>query len=183
MATKSLETLWTVSEPGENALVVAASASLLLLAGAHAFETFAGMAPCPLCLDQREVHWAAVAFAGIGWIVNRINPSPLARIATISVGSLIYVTGFVIASYHAGVEYGLWPGPASCASGAGAAPSAEDVMKALSGAAKSVPCDEAPWRFLGISMAGYNALISGAIAAFLARNAIDLRRGREPRMP
>jgi len=176
--TKSLSWQAIVRAPGENALLIVAAASVAALAVAHGFEKLGGLAPCPLCLDQREVHWAASAFAIAGWAVGRVNASPLGRIATLGAGALIYLAGFVIAGFHAGVEYGLWPGPANCGSHPAAAPGAADVLRALEGAQTVVPCDEAAWRFLGVSMAGYNALLSLAAGLFLTENALELRRRR-----
>jgi disulfide bond formation protein DsbB len=65
--------------------------------------------------------------------------------------------------YHSGVEWGFWQGPAACAGGGTALPG--DILSQLKSAARVVSCSEAPWRFLGLSLAGYNVLIAGALAA------------------
>ncbi len=141
----------------------AAAVSAAMLAAAHAFQTFGGYAPCNLCLRQREVYWAAlaVAVAGLGLVQVR---RCLDRGALALVLAAIFFAGAVVAGFHAGVEWKWWPGPASCSGGGGALASG-DLSDLLHGARIRPPaCDEAAWRLLGISMAGYNALISAGLA-------------------
>jgi disulfide bond formation protein DsbB len=66
--------------------------------------------------------------------------------------------------YHAGVEWGFWEGPASCAAANPGAP-VGDILSSLKATVRVVPCNEAAWRFLGLSLAGYNVLIAGGLAA------------------
>lgn len=75
---------------------------------------------------------------------------------------LLFSAGF--AGWHAGIEYGWWPGPETCTVSGGGSVSVGDVLAALDGQRPVVMCDEAAWRLFGISMAGYNALISAAMA-------------------
>jgi disulfide bond formation protein DsbB len=71
--------------------------------------------------------------------------------------------------YHAGIEWGFWPGLATCA---GVAPTPSgNILDSLKNPTRFVSCDEAAWRFLGISLAGYNALIAGVLAWIAARTA------------
>ncbi len=132
--------------------------SLSLLAGAHAFEYFGGLAPCALCLTQRTAHWVVVGIASAGIVVIRrssdIGPLILAALA------LAFLASTGIAGYHAGVEYGWWAGPASCTRGLRDSGTAQDLLAALQKPAEMPACDKIPWTLLGISMAGYNALIS-----------------------
>lgn len=142
---------------------LAAAASVVMLAAAHAFERFGGYAPCGLCLKQREVYWAALAaaLAGLALIrTGRMAPRPLALIL-----AAVFAAGFLVAAYHAGVEWRWWPGPTSCVGGAGT-PVVGDLSALLAGARVRPPaCDVAAWRLLGLSMAGYNALISLGLSA------------------
>lgn len=141
--------------------LVAALASAAMLAAAHAFEKFGGLPPCTLCLRQREVYWVALAVGLIGLAVWRW-PATRRWIALALMA--IFLVGCGVAIYHAGAEWKFWPGPAACASTGGSV-SAADLMAALSGKVKPPACDEALWVFLGLSMAGWNALISLALAA------------------
>jgi disulfide bond formation protein DsbB len=154
----------------------AAIASAAMLAIAHAFETFGHLAPCQLCLRQREVYWAALFIGFLGWRLELALPGR--RLGLIFSGLLalvfLYQTG--LAGYHAGVEWKWWPGPQSC-SGTGKA-SASDLAALLNGAKIRGPsCEDAAWRMLGLSMAGWNCLAALGLAAISALAALN----REPR--
>lgn len=157
--------------------LVAAIVSLCMLLAAHLFER-AGYAPCDLCLRQREVYWVALAVAllGIALTVSRpvIGRWP-AKLSIAALG-LIFAGGAVLAAYHAGVEWDFWPGPACGVRGTDGPVTLESMDAALSGRTRLVLCDEAAWRFLGVSMAGYNALVSAVLALM---SVLALRR-REP---
>lgn len=148
-----------------HALVLSLILSALLLAGAHAFERLGGLAPCLLCLDQREVHWTALAVTGL---LLGLAAAGAGRLVAAGLGALtlIYLFSFGLASYHAGVEWGFWPGPAGCAAAPpGQAPATTDLIASLDAPGPAGPsCVEAPWRLFGISMAGYNALVSLLLA-------------------
>lgn len=139
-------------------------ASLLMLAIAHAFQTFGGYAPCSLCLRAREVYWAAATLALAGMIAVRLKDGARWRALSCAVLALVFAGGVALAVYHAGAEWKFWPGPEACAS-AGGSVSAADMAALLNGAKIRPPaCDEAAWVFLGLSMAGWNALASLALA-------------------
>lgn len=153
------------------ALLVAAG----MLATAHAFETFGGYAPCTLCLRQREVYWTILGLGAAFMVVVRLPGGPRWREATCWVLGLAFLVGAGVATYHAGAEWKFWPGPAACAS-AGASVSAADLAAFLDGAKVRAPaCDEAPWVFAGLSMAGWNALISTGLAVLSAVAALRER--------
>lgn len=142
--------------------VIAFSVSALLLIGAHVFEAM-GYDPCLLCLRQREIHWAALAVAAAGLIA--IWRWPDRRVISLTNVALaaVFLTSFMVAGYHAGVEYGFWPGPAACSAVGGGAVSGADILAALEGPSDAPSCSEAPWSLMGVSMAGFNALISLAL--------------------
>jgi disulfide bond formation protein DsbB len=140
-------------------------ASAAMLAAAHAFETFGHLAPCALCLKQREAYWIALAIASAG-IAGEFTPwrEPTRRIAA-ALLTLAFLYGAGLAVYHAGAEWKWWPGPAACTGGAGGV-SSGDLEAILKGDKITMPaCDKAAWVFLGLSMAGWNALISAGLAA------------------
>ncbi len=140
--------------------------SALMLAIAHAFQSFGGLAPCHLCLKQREIYWAAGTIGLIAFILQRTPLWPRLRTpANLLLGAL-FLYGAGLATYHAGAEWKWWPGPASC-SGVGFA-GAADLEAMLKGTAKikAPACDKAAWVFLGLSMAGWNVLISLKLAVW-----------------
>lgn len=146
-----------------------------MLATAHAFETFGGYAPCTLCLRQREVYWAILTL-GLGFMVLVRTPGgPRWREATCWVLGLGFAISCGLAVYHAGAEWKFWPGPQACASGS-AGVNAADLSAFLDGAKVKPPaCDTAPWVFLGLSMAGWNAAISLVLAGLSALAAVRER--------
>jgi disulfide bond formation protein DsbB len=165
----------------ERALIAAAIASAALLAGAHIFQAL-GYAPCPLCLDQREAHWAAlgVALAGVG--VSLLFGARLAAAAAVGALALVYAVSTGLAGFHVGVEYKWWPGPATCAAVETGAPG--DLSAALNEKPRPPACEEAAWRFLGVSMAGYNFLASaGLFALTFAAMLASLRAARSAQRP
>ncbi len=139
--------------------LVAALSSALMLAIAHAFETFGGLAPCTLCLKAREVYWVALAIglAAVGG-QRLVKDDRIRRLASLLL-ALVFLVGIGVAVYHAGAEWKFWPGPKTCASGA--LPELTSLDAIMKGERVKPPaCDEAAWVFLGLSMAGWNALIS-----------------------
>jgi disulfide bond formation protein DsbB len=144
----------------------AACASAAMLAAAHAFETFGGLAPCHLCLYQRDVYWIALSVGIAGFALGYMRLGWAGRLAGYLL-ALIFLVGAGVAAYHSGVEWKWWPGPASCTGGG--VVSAGQLSAFLNGA-KALPpqCDVAAWRMVGLSMAGYNAIISLGLAALSA---------------
>ena len=141
------------------ALILGCSALALIL-GALAFEYWGRLPPCELCMWQRYPHVAA-AIVGIGGFLLvrlRVLPESAAMRLVVVTAILIAVSG-AIGAYHAGIEWHFWPGPRSCTGSAFRSSGALDLN------APVVMCDHAAWRLFGISLAGYNAILSLAIAA------------------
>lgn len=170
----------------EKALALSFLASGALLAGAHAFQAV-GYAPCALCLDQREAHWAALGVAGAGLAASLVIRAPIAAAAAVGALALIYAVSAGLSFFHVGVEWGFWQGPASCSGGFGGVSDVAALGEALSRRVIPPSCSEAAWRLFGVSMAGYNLLISSglftlALAAALGA-ARDAKRARRPAPP
>lgn len=156
--------------------LVALLASAAMLGVAHAFETFGHMAPCELCLKQRVVYWVAMAVAAACMVVVRLPGGPRWRAATCWLLGLVFLTGMGIAAYHAGVEWKFWPGPESCTGTAKVSISA--IKDLLNGGPVKMPmCDRPAWIFLGLSMAGWNAVASLILVLLSAAAAV--REGRK----
>ena len=139
-------------------IALAGLGSALLLGGALAFQYVGGLAPCPMCIWQRWPHAAAVAIA----VVALLGPAAAAR-GLAAVGALAALTTAGIGVFHAGVEQGWWEGPTTCTSGSIEGMSTDDLLGQIMNA-PLVRCDEIVWEFLGISMAGWNALLSLLLA-------------------
>jgi len=155
--------------------VVAFMASGMMLAAAWAFQIWGHLSPCPLCLRQREIYWAALGVSLVSAIWGRFTGSRGSPRVFNFVLFAIFLTGAMVAGFHAGVEYGWWEGPKTC----GGATSNLD-LQAMSafingGSFAAKGCSEAPWRVLGISMAGYNSIISLTLSLMSLMAAIRLR--------
>ena len=127
--------------------------SLAIILGAYGFQYIGGLPPCELCYWQRYPYFVIVPLAIIALLL------PATSRVLIAVCGLAYLVGAGIAFYHSGVEYGWWTGPAGC-SIAGA--SIEELLSRT----VVVRCDEVPWSLFGISMAGYNFILSVLMAGF-----------------
>ncbi|HVF37377.1 MAG TPA: disulfide bond formation protein B [Sphingomicrobium sp.] len=129
-----------------------------LLGGALFSQYVGGLHPCEMCHWQRWPHGAAILLA-LGAMVARTNPSR-SQVLVLLAALAIAVSG-AIGAFHAGVERGLWEGITTCT--ATRAGSLEDIMNV-----PLVRCDQVPWSFVGISMAGWNAILSLGGAALIA---------------
>lgn len=135
-----------------------------LLGGALISQYVFGLPPCEMCWWQRYPHIVALVLAALAFATRRDALVALAAVA-------ILVSG-AIGAFHAGVEYGWWEGLTACTSLAGAG---ADPLDAILNA-PIVRCDVAPWTLAGISLAGFNFLISAAAALAI----LFLVRGRAP---
>ena len=153
-------------------------ASAAMLAIAHGFETFGHLAPCHLCLKQREAYWAALAVSAVAVMVGLVRPAaPAPRIASL-VLACVFGYGAYLAAFHAGAEWKWWPAPETCSSGAGKV-SLSDIKALMSGHAVRGPaCDKPAWIFLGLSMAGWNFLASAGLVGLSLAAALRKDRAR-----
>ena len=163
----------------------ALAASLAMLGAAHAFERFAGLPPCNLCLKQREVYWAAVAIAGAAtfWAVFSRASRGTPRIASFLLAA-VFFTGAITAGYHAGGELKWWDLPATCSAIPSTTIDLGGLAALANGTAEMKPivgCGDVPWNLFGISMAGWNFLISLALAVFSLLAAKRPKDARAPR--
>jgi disulfide bond formation protein DsbB len=143
---------------------IVAAVAVATLAGAWFFQYVLKLPPCPLCLDERVPYYVAVPLAIlIGVAARRAAPRTLVLVGLLVMG-LVMAAGAALGVYHSGVEWQWWPGPRDCSGPLSEFGDARDLLKQLQ-SIQVVRCDEAAWRFLGLSLAGYNALISLGLAA------------------
>jgi disulfide bond formation protein DsbB len=136
-------------------LVIAAATILTALA----FEHLGGYAPCPLCLEERYAYYFAVPASAIALFLAREDKTGLARVLLLLI-ALAFLANAAVAVYHAGVEWKWWAGPGECSG-------AFELQWGEGGIVDTpiIRCDEASWRFLGLSFAGWNAVVSAFLAA------------------
>ena len=141
-----------------------AAVTAATIAGAWFFQYVIGLVPCPLCLDQRVPYYVAIPLALVlGFFAHDPRRSKLARLLLLVIAAIL-AYGAALGLYHAGIEWKFWPGPPDCSGPVTGLGRASDLMRQLQNVTV-VRCDEAAWRFLGLSLAGYNVLISLLMAA------------------
>ncbi len=155
------------SNPALAAALAIAAIAALTLAGAWFFQLVLDIRPCPLCLEQRYAYYLAVPLGALlAWAAARHAPRSV-LVAGLALLALAALANAWLGFYHAGVEWGFWQGPTECSGSVldlGKAGSLLDNLDKV----KVIRCDEVQWRFLGLSLAGYNVLISLAMAALAA---------------
>jgi len=129
--------------------ILAAAGSAGLMIGALIFQYGFGMAPCKMCIWQRWPHVIAIV---IGALIYFMPHRLLALL-----GGLVVFVGGGIGVYHAGVEQKWWEGPSDCT---GTGLSLTDNLLDMTAPVNVVMCDVIPWSMFGVSMAGWNAIIS-----------------------
>lgn len=142
---------------------------------ALAFEHLYGYVPCALCLEQRWPYYVGVPIVAATGVAAALRiPEAATALMFLGVGAL-FLYGAGLGAYHAGIEWGYWTGPDCTAGASGTAQSAGDLLDRMR-TQRIVPCDVAAWRLYGISMAGYNALVSLLLAGFAVLGAVQPSR-------
>ncbi len=141
------------------ALILAASVATL--GGAFLFQYVDGLAPCVLCIYQRYPYGVTIALSALALFLS----DGRARGALLLLCGLAFLAGAGIGVFHVGVEQHWWQGTAACTGGDAGPAGSLEALKAQILAAPVVRCDQIAWSLFGISMAGYNVLISLALAA------------------
>ena len=134
------------------------------ISGAWFFQLVEGLQPCELCLEQRYAYYLVVPLGAVIALAAARHAPRAVLVVGLAVLALAALGNAVLGGYHAGVEWGLWQGPTECTGPIGDLGNAGSLLQRLD-SVKVVRCDEVQWRFLGLSMAGYNVLISLLMAA------------------
>lgn len=164
------------ANPAFIAAMAVAIIAAATISGAWFFQLVLDIRPCPLCLEQRYAYYLAILLAVLLAVgAARRAPSAL-LIFGFAILALTVLANAGLGTYHAGVEWGWWKGPSDCTGpltdlGTG---NLLDSLKTV----KVIRCDDVQWKFLGLSLAGYNALISLLMAAIALRGLRGLIRTR-----
>ena len=154
-------------DPPRAAAIIVVILGGLTIGGFFFFEYVLGYPPCPLCLDQRMAFYVGVPLAALLWLGAGHGAARkvlfLGFLAITAV--MLWNTG--LSAYHAGVEWKFWPGPTDCSGPINGLGSVGNMLKQLQNI-KIVRCDEAAWRLLGLSLAGYDVLVSLFLACIAA---------------
>jgi disulfide bond formation protein DsbB len=156
-------------------IAVVAAATIV---GAWFFELVLELKPCPMCLQQRYAYYFAIPVALLVALGAHRSAFPIWLKSGFVLIALAALANSVLGGFHAGVEWKLWQGPTGCSGSVvnlGAAGSLLDRLDAV----KVVRCDEVQWRFLGLSLAGYNVIVS-LVLATLSLISVCLARKLRP---
>jgi disulfide bond formation protein DsbB len=154
----------------DKARAIAIAVPAGLLAGAYGSEIFGGLYPCEMCWWQRYAHFVGLGLALLSLLLRK---APDRGRSFVWLAALAILASGAIGAYHAGVEAKVFEGFTTCTSTGTAGLSAEDMLKEIM-AKPIVRCDDIQFSFLGISMAGWNAILS--ILAALSILWLSLRR-------
>ena len=151
------------TQPIAAAAAAIAVVGLASLCGAWFFQYVIGLSPCPLCLEQRIAYYVSIPLSAMILLGVSVGAKhKVLVLALFAIGAaMLWNAGLGV--YHSGVEWQWWPGPQDC-SGTGSALTGGKSLLEQMQSTRVVRCDEAAWRFLGLSLAGYNVLISLALA-------------------
>src|SRR6195952_4049604 len=152
------------ADPAAVAALAIAAVAAATLAGAWFFQLVLDIRPCPLCLEQRYAYYLAVLLGALLALAAARDTPRTVLTAGLAILALAALANAGLGAYHAGIEWGFWPGPTECTGPVldlGKAGSLFDNLDKV----KVIRCDEVQWRFLGLSLAGYNVLISLLMAA------------------
>lgn len=145
-----------------------------VIASVLAFEHLGGYIPCALCLKQRVPYYIGIPVAFLALMAVYWHWPRLVIRAAFAITGLLVMWSLVLAAYHSGVEWAWWAGPSECAATGGDSDvkaSAENLLSQLS-FSKPPSCNEAAGRFLGLSFAGWNVIVSAGIAFMAFRAAM-----------
>ena len=163
------------ADPAALAALAIAAVAAATLAGAWFFQLVLDIRPCPLCLEQRYAYYLAVPLGlAVAFAASRGAPRQVV-LAGFAVLLLAALANAWLGGYHAGVEWQFWQGPTDCSGPVVDLGSAGTLLQRLD-TEKVIRCDEVQWRFLGLSLAGYNVLISLAMALMAVWGIVSAKR-------
>jgi disulfide bond formation protein DsbB len=173
-ATASQSHAPNATNPALTAALAITAIAAATLAGAWYFQLVLDIRPCPLCLEQRYAYYLAIPLGALVAFAAAKDAPRAVLLAGLVILALAAFGNAVLGTYHAGVEWKFLQGPADCTGPVGNLGSAGNLLARLD-TEKVVLCDEVQWSFLGLSLAGYNVLISLLMAAIAAWGIIRKR--------
>jgi disulfide bond formation protein DsbB len=154
-------------DPVVSAAAIVFAVGLATTGGFFFFEYVLGYPPCPLCLDQRMAFYAGVPLAALLWLGARHGAARKVLLLGFLAVAALMLWNSGLSAFHAGVEWKFWPGPTDCSGPINSLGSAGSLLNQLQDI-RIVRCDEAAWRLFGISLAGYDVLVSLFLVAVAA---------------
>ena len=154
-------------DPPLTAAVIVTVVGVLTICGFLFFQYVMLLAPCPLCLEQRYAFYVCVPLAAMLWLGANHGAARKVLLLGFMVIAAFMLWNTYLAAFHAGVEWKFWQGPTDCSGPIDKIGSVNNMLNQLQ-RISLVRCDEAAWKFLGISLSGYDALVSLFLALVAA---------------
>lgn len=155
---------------GATALFLAA----VVILAALGFEHIGRMQPCPLCLQQRWAYYGGIPATFLALAMLSAG-HPRGAAALFGLVALGFLANAGLGAYHSGVEWGFWAGPDTCSATGAPVAAMGNLLEQLKNAPRIVRCDEAAWRFGGLSFAGWNVVTSLMLCTAAAKAALASR--------
>jgi disulfide bond formation protein DsbB len=166
------------SDPVPFAAAAVAIIGAAAILGAFFFQYVVGIAPCPLCLEQRIAYYVVIPLAVMVLVGTSVNSNRKVLIAALLFIAAVMIWNTYLGTYHAGVEWKWWPGPTDCTGDLNSLGKAGNLLNSIQ-TSSVVRCDQVAWSLFGISLAGFNAMVSLVMTAIAAWGGITAWR----RMP
>jgi disulfide bond formation protein DsbB len=138
---------------------IVVAVGLATIVAAWGFQLIGGFLPCKLCLAERVPYYIGLPFALVALLAALAGAKPTVVRIFLIVAALVFAYGVYLGTYHAGAEWGWWAGPTDCGGTGGPVNRVGDLLDQLNNI-RIVSCTEASWWFLGLSFAGWNAVVS-----------------------
>jgi disulfide bond formation protein DsbB len=159
---------------GATCLFVAAAVILAALA----FEHIGGMRACPLCLQQRWAYYAGIPAAFVALVLLSAS-RPRGAAALFGLVAIAFLANAGLGGYHAGIEWGWWPGPDTCTGIVEPLSRGGNLLETLKTSPPIVRCDAPTWSFAGLSFAGWNVVASLILFTASVKAALAAREHEE----
>lgn len=146
--------------------IALAAAMAATVGTALGFQYIGGYIPCALCYMEREPYYYSIPVAIVAAIAAFLKMPAWIVKALIAIVLIAMLIGAGLGTYHAGAEWGFWPGPSTCSTPVNAVTTnAGNLLNDLN-AVHGPSCTEAALRVLGLSFAGWNVIASLILAGF-----------------
>ena len=136
--------------------------NILSLSIAYFIQYVLGHKPCNLCIIERIPYIAAIILISLIFILNRYQKIISSLIL------IFFIFGSVVSFYHFGIEQGFFSESLVCDLGNSQPINKEELLNQLK-KAEIVSCKDVTFRFLGLSLATINTIISIILSGIMIK--------------
>ena len=136
--------------------------SVLSLSIAYFIQYVLGHKPCNLCIIERIPYIAAIILISLIFILNRYQKIISSLIL------IFFIFGALVSFYHFGIEQGFFSESLICELGDSKPSNKEELLNQLK-KAEIISCKDVTFRFLGLSLATINTIISIILSGIMIK--------------